>query len=368
MRSVWHWIGVATLCTACSPANYYAQSVEGHLGVLSHQESIDDLLQDLRTPAVLKQKLTRVVAVREFASRALGLPDNDSYRTYSDIKRQYVVWNVFATPRYSLTPMKWCFMVVGCVNYRGYYSESEAREFALQLEKDGNDVYVGGVPAYSTLGWLADPVLNTMIDWSETHIASRIFHELAHQKVFIKDDTEFNESFATAVERIGVLFWLRSRPDADTAIANYLTNLEKREEFLALINLTRTALRDLYALPLTPEELESAKQLVFRHLREHSNELQQQGSLPAHYADWFKQPVNNARFVVTAAYEDHIPAFTSLFAHAGHRWPEFYRQAAKLSRLDTPRRHDKLRQLENSAVQFQAFAHALDLIKTAQAK
>ncbi|MDH4274842.1 MAG: aminopeptidase [Gammaproteobacteria bacterium] len=365
MRSVWHWVGITAFCAGCSPANYYAQSVEGHLGVLSHQESIDELLHDLHTPPALKQKLTRVVAVRDFASKTLGLPDNDSYRTYSDIKRNYVVWNVFATPRYSLAPIKWCFMVVGCVNYRGYYSESEAREFARALEKEGNDVYVDGVPAYSTLGWLADPVLNTMIDWSDTQIASLIFHELAHQVVFIKDDTEFNESFATAVARIGLLYWLRNRPDADAATERYLAGLETRQEFLGMLNHTRAALQDLYALPLTQEEIESAKQLAFRHLREGFDEMQKQGVLPAHYADWFKQPLSNARFVVTSAYEDHIPAFTELFARSGYRWSEFYRQAAKLSRLDAPLRHEKMRQLQYAAKLFPSFARSLEVMKTA---
>src|SRR5262249_15521937 len=186
--------------SSCTSIAYYAQAVSGHLEVMWHAARVEGRLHEADTPAALKEKLARALVIRDFASRELGLPDNDSYRRYADLGRQYVLWNVFAAPEFSVSPIQSCFPFAGCVSYRGFYSEDVAKDYADALAKEGDDVHVGGVTAYSTLGWFSDPVLSTFINYPEPEVARIVFHELAHQVAYIKGDTMFNESFAVAVE------------------------------------------------------------------------------------------------------------------------------------------------------------------------
>lgn len=205
-----HWgklILVALFCTtlvACESISYYSQAVNGQLFLLRHRQDIQDLIDDAATPVELGDKLAVVLSIREFAEQSLGLPVQGNFATYVDLQRQFVVWNVFATPEFSMGPVTWCYPIAGCVSYRGYFDESDARTFADKTRQDGFDVYVGGVAAYSTLGWFDDSLLNTVIGREDYQLASLIFHELAHQQVYVKGDTDFNESFATAVEREGL--------------------------------------------------------------------------------------------------------------------------------------------------------------------
>ena len=231
---------LALLALCVSAGCYLTQAAVGQLEINQKRRPIAAVLADPKVSAELKAQLNLIVRLRDFASRSLALPDNQSYRTYADLKRSYVVWNVFATPEFSVAPLKWCFPVAGCVAYRGYFHEAAARNFALELEARGNDVLIGGVPAYSTLGHFADPVLNTMTGWNEAELASLLFHELAHQVVYAKNDSGFNEAFATTVEREGVRRWfadqgdqgalaqLQSRAKRQARVAKLLTDARER--------------------------------------------------------------------------------------------------------------------------------------------
>ena len=247
------------LCfSGCSQLGYYAQSVRGQVNLWRREAPIETVVADGATPQALKEKLALTLNIREFASRELALPRNDSYRRYADLQRPYVVWNVFATPAFSTQPVQWCFVMAGCVSYRGYFSQDDAKDFAAQAAKTGNDVFVGGVPAYSTLGWFSDPVLNTFVHYPPAELARIVFHELAHQVVYVKDDTVFNESFAVVVEREGLRRWLvvhGSEADRDT----HERMQRYRADFVALIQAQRAKLDTLYAKGGTPETLREAK-------------------------------------------------------------------------------------------------------------
>ncbi len=226
-------------------ADYYWQGASGQLDILARSKPIHEVIGE-SPDAALRQRLARVQEIRAFASRELGLPDNASYTKYADLGRPFVVWNVFAAPELSLTPRQWCFPIAGCVSYRGYFSESEARAEAARLQAAGDDVWVSGVPAYSTLGYFDDPVLSTFVRWPDVEVARMVFHELAHQVVYVKDDTQFNESFAVAVEEAGVERWLLLQGNAQLD-AQYLRSGRLRAVFRDLTRETRADLARIYA-------------------------------------------------------------------------------------------------------------------------
>ena len=241
-------MAVATFAAGCSALDYYAQSIEGHFAMLRAARPIPEIVSDPSTAESLKQRLQRAERIRAFASSELALPENQSYRSYADLQRPFVVWNVFATPELSLELKQWCYPVVGCAGYRGYFERTMAEEAAEQLRAEGYEVNVTGVPAYSTLGWFADPLLNTFIGGTEGQLAGLIFHELAHQVVFVGGDTTFNESFATAVEREGVRRWLAANGDDASRMA-YAEFAQRRHEFLNLLLQYRGLLFENYQGP-----------------------------------------------------------------------------------------------------------------------
>ncbi|RUT92289.1 aminopeptidase, partial [Mesorhizobium sp. M7A.T.Ca.US.000.02.2.1] len=205
---------MASGVTGCTSISYYAQSVQGHLRIMTARQDVGKLIEDPSTPKALRARMASASAIRQFATDELALPDNNSYRSYVDIGRDSVTWAVFAAPAFSLTPRTWCFPVFGCVPYRGYFSRKSATETAVELQGQGMDIYVTGITAYSTLGWSSDPLLSTMFGQDETYLAALVFHELAHQRVYVHDDSAFNEAFAVAVETTGVKKWLRATGDA----------------------------------------------------------------------------------------------------------------------------------------------------------
>lgn len=344
------WLGAAAVISllmvtsGCATIGYYGQSIKGHLGVMAKAEPIEELVNDARTPPALKTKLQEVLAIRAFASGYLALADNGSYRSYADIGRPYVVWNVFAAPELSLQPKQWCFLIVGCVRYRGYYSRENAEDFAAGLRTEGYDIYVSGVPAYSTLGWFDDPVLNTMLGWSDVRLAGLIFHELAHQELFIKGDTAFNESFATAVEQVGVLRWLAAEKGPQ-AIANYQKRLHRRSQFEELIQGTRGRLQSLYESELSDAEKRAGKQRILEQMRNRYARLKADWGGYTGYDPWFEAPLNNARFAAVSAYGQYVPAFLALLRHKGGDLEAFYEAARRLGRLEPEERQAKLERL-----------------------
>ncbi len=337
------------LLAACESLQYYSQAVSGQLYILSHRKPIARLLQDPLTSPALKSKLESITRINAFAASRLQLPLGSSYSTYVDLQRPYVVWNVFAAPEFSLQPLVWCYPVAGCVSYRGYFNEEKAQEFAQTLEEEGNDVFVGGVAAYSTLGWFSDPVLNTIINRDEHQLAGLIFHELAHQVVFIPGDTEFNESFATTVEREGLQRWLASIDAAPETHAQLTTQINeqvlRQEQFVALVQATVADLNVLYAEPLAEAEKRLAKEQRIARLRDEYATLKTQWQGYAGYDAWFARDLNNAQLGTVVTYNKLVPAFTAMLREANGDFPLFYQNVMQLKQLDSLQRHQQLQAL-----------------------
>ena len=329
------------LLGSCANVAYYFQSVSGQLEVWQRERPIAEILNDADISMPLKQRLETVVRVREFASRELGLPDNRSYRSYADVQRPYVVWNVFAAPEFSVKPVKWCFMFVGCVNYRGYFSEGDANQYAGELTAGGYDVHVGGVAAYSTLGWFPDPVLNTVIHYTTPRLARLIFHELAHQVAFAPGDTVFNESFAVAVEREGIRRWLERNGNAQDKAA-YAVSLSRREDFIALVLAYHGKLDALYRSGIPRDEMRARKRRLFEDMTADYRKLKEKWGGFSGYDRWFGRGLNNAQVASIAVYTQMVPAFEALLAQSGGDLPEFYRRVRGLAAQPKPERNRAL--------------------------
>ena len=317
----------------CGNVAYYAQAVGGHFEVMRAVRPIGDVIGDPASDPVLRKQLEGVQAIREFASRELGLPDNNSYRSHADIGRPYVVWNVFAAPEFSLQPKSWCMLMVGCVSYRGYYAREDAERLAADLRAEGYDTHVGGVAAYSTLGWFDDPVLNTFMSRGTLEVARIVFHELAHQVVFVKDDTPFNESFAAAVENEGVRRWT-----ADSASSGQRAAFEaqraRKAAFAGLMQDYRKKFQTLYATEDTSDQLRHAKAGLIEALRRDYAGLKAALGGHAGYDKLLGAEFNNATLVSFSVYSEWVPAFEALLTQENHDLPRFYRRVAALAALD----------------------------------
>jgi len=321
---------------------YYMQAMRGQFEVMHSRQPIPEVLADEESPDDLKKRLTIVLEARDFAVDELLLPDNQSYRSYADLGREYVVWNVFAAPEFSLEPKTWCFPVAGCVAYRGYFVEESARRKARSLGDDGFDVVVGGVAAYSTLGKFADPVLNTMMHWTDVQLVSTIFHELAHQKLYIKGDTAFNESFATAVADIGITRWMDGRAE-ETSVARLRENRVLRQAVLTLVGATRVELKTLYGSDLDDARMRLKKQEVLDALSAAAGRLlEDRGS---GVGNWLAAPLNNARLASLGLYEAHQGAFKAILRDCNEELACFYAETEKLAALAQDARKLRLDQM-----------------------
>ncbi len=328
----------------CSTLDYYAQSIHGHFAMLSAARPIPEIVADPAIKEPLKQRLQRAERIRAFASSELALPENRSYRSYADLQRPFVVWNVFATPELSLELKQWCYPVVGCAAYRGYFERTAAERAADQLRTEGFEVNVAGVPAYSTLGWFADPLLNTFIGGTEGQLAGLIFHELAHQVVFVGGDTTFNESFATAVEREGVRRWLTEHGDEKSRQA-YADFSQRRREFLNLLLQYRGLLFENYGSRQSDEVKRERKQQLFAMLKDAYAQLRASWGGFAGYDRFFAQDLTNAHLASIGAYNDLVPAFDALLAQTGGDFPRFYQEVKRLAGLPKERRDDSLQSM-----------------------
>ena len=328
---------VVALIAAAASGCYLLQSVEGQLSLMSRREPIDRVIADSATPAPLRRQLESVAAIRDFASRQLDLPDNGSYRSYADVGRRYVVWNVVAAPEFSVEPREWCYPIVGCVAYRGYFAEGQARSYADKLRIEGHDVAVGGVAAYSTLGHFDDPVLNTMMDWSDVELAAIIFHELTHQLVYVADDSAFNEALATTVEEEGVQRWL-SAQGRTADLDAHRREQERNLEVIGLLGETRATLRALYAGGLPAPQMREKKHAAFAALRSSFDALKAQWGGHAPFESWFAGDLNNAHLASIATYFDCVPGFRRELAATGGDLPAFYARVRALAKLDPEKR------------------------------
>ena len=334
---------------------YYWQSVQGHARLLQAARPLDEWIANESTPAPLRARLQLAQRARHFAVQELGLPDNASYRSYADLGRSAAVWNVVAAPPYALELHRWCFPFTGCIGYRGYFQEADAQAEGARLAAQGLEVDVYGVPAYSTLGYLdwagGDPLLNTFIGWPEGEFVRLLFHELAHQVVYAQGDTLFNESFATAVERLGTERWLatQARPEVRQAFA---ASEERRQAFRALTRATRARLAEIYEQNKAPahdsQALNAMKSGAMQDFRARYAVLRErwlaQGARVEGYDRWVAQ-ANNASFAAQAAYDAWVPAFEALFAQQGQRWDAFYDAVRHLAALPQDERHARLRAL-----------------------
>ena len=320
---------------------YLVQAARGQWEVMRERRPIAVVLADESTPEELRRKLSEVSAARDFASRELHLPDNDSYRTYADLGRPYVVWNVVAVPEFSVEPHRWCFPIAGCVAYRGYFSERQARAFADSLRKRGYDVLVGGVPAYSTLGRFADPVLNTMLRYGDGELAAIIFHELAHQLVYVPGDSEFNEAFAVAVEQEGIRRWMHQQGREDL-LGRYMTHHARQKEYIALFIRRRKELAKLYASDLPAQDKRERKRAVLAQLEADMRELERRHGVPSPYGGWLSEGLNNAHLASVATYFDCVPGFERLLASQDNDLERFYSEVRRLAKLSRAERHQQL--------------------------
>jgi predicted aminopeptidase len=336
-------VGAVCLGSGCSTLGYYGQAVQGHLDLMDRARPVSDWLTEPDTPAPLRERLQLTQQLRDFAIGELKLPDNRSYRSYADLQRDAAVWNVVATPELSLQLRTWCFPVMGCVGYRGYFDRTQAQALADTLKGEGLEVNVYGVPAYSTLGWSnwlgGDPLLSTFVRWPEGELARLIFHELAHQVAYAADDTAFNESFATAVERLGSQRWLATRP---AARAEYERQSRQREDFRALMQRQRERLQALYASALDDGAKRSRKaELMVQWRAEYETLKRDRWGGFAGY-DGSIARANNASFAVQAAYNDGVPAFEALFERQGRDFTRFYAEVQRLAALPKAERRAAL--------------------------
>jgi predicted aminopeptidase len=321
---------LALVVGSCSSLGYLSQSIWGHTRILAERRSIERLLQDEATPAPLQRQLQKVLEIRQFASHELHLPDNGSYRSYAEIERPYVVWNVVAAPELSVDPLLWCFPVVGCVSYRGYFSQRKAERFADRLRRRGYDVDTSGVTAYSTIGWFRDPVLSTFIERPDAELAGLIFHELAHQVVYVKDDTTFNESFATFVEQDGVRRWLTSVGRA-AEIAAYERGRDREAELTALLLRFRARLEGVFNQDRADDWKRRRKSEILADLRDGYEAFKRDWDGFAGYDDWFSQELNNADLASVGAYHELVPAFRRLLAQQGGDLARFFDEVRRLA-------------------------------------
>ena len=335
------WLALVT--TACSTLGYYSQSIIGHLNVMQRRQPIENLLDSGTISPELKARLLAVQSMRRFASTVLGLPDNGSFSHYADLERPYAVWNVFAAPELSLELNEWCYPFAGCVTYRGYFSEDKASAKAGQLRILGFDTYYGGVAAYSTLGWFDDPLLNTVTGYSDTQLAGLIFHELAHQQLYIPGDTLFNEGFATAVKHAGVQRWLEQQADP-VMTSDYAAHRRHQEAFYALVARTRAQLEEIYASELPDSDKRRLKKHYLDAMRTEYVRQQRSGDMDNGYDTWFGGELNNARLGAVNAYQAYVPLFEGLFANSGGDFAVFYQRAAVIGALPGPERLMRLRQ------------------------
>jgi predicted aminopeptidase len=322
----------------CAGPGYYSQAVAGQWRLMRDRVSIDEVLMDPQTDSLRADQLRHVRQILEFAESELQLPAGDSYDSFVATGRKAVVWNVVAAPEFSLSPRKWCFIVAGCVPYRGYFDQNDAVRFSQKLQGKGLDSTVSPAAAYSTLGWFSDPLLDTMLRRSGWQLAAYLFHELAHRKLYVRGDTNFNEAYARQVERIGIEAWLREKKHANDR--EQWSKAEKAAgEFQKLLTGTREDLVGLYTSGISREQMRLHKQEILDALRIAYGSLRdQQWNGHDYFGAWFDQPINNASIALLQSYEGGRCAFHRLFNEAAQSPAQFHSLAEKMGSLDQEER------------------------------
>ena len=331
-------IAVAGPISGCASPAYYAQAISGHMKLMRSRVPISEVLQQPDTDPELARRLEQANAIREFAKHELGLSENANYRQYAYTGRQAVTWNVVAAPELSLQAKTWCFPVAGCVSYRGYFNQDNAEKFAIRMKEKSFDVMITPAVAYSTLGWFEDPLTDTMLQYSDAQLAGIMFHELAHEKLYVKSDTAFSEAFAGFVEETGVQLWLENTEQSEQ-LELWKARKQAAWDFSRLLQDAKQQLQDVYMSTMTREEKLQSKQLFFQKLgRSYENLVQHEWNGIDYYAVWMTGNLNNAHLALMNSYEGGNCAFSDLYSEAGHDLETFYRLAEEKARLDSTQR------------------------------
>jgi len=333
--------GLLLLLSGCSEIRYYRQSAGGQLDIIHRRAPIGELVEDETQDPQLRARLQRVAQFRTFAIERMSLPETGSYTGYADLERDYVVKSLFAAPEFSVELHQWCYPVVGCASYRGYFDTELLANDDELFRAQGFDTYIALIPAYSTLGWFDDPILNTVIEWPDPQLAGLIFHELAHQKLYVEGDTVFNESFATAVEQAGVELWLEES-DNTALISHYQTRRARQRKVVELIEQTRGELDELYRQDMNRNTMRRAKQQQLEMAQKRYRALRGKWENDPGYDDWFAGELNNAKLGSVSAYHACVDAFLALLGEEKYNFDAFYQRAATISALDPPARRERM--------------------------
>jgi len=323
---------MAVFFSGCAELQYYGHAISGQLEVMSKRRSISEVIEDPDTKPVVVKKLKSVERMHAFAISDLSLPDSDSFRSYSDVERDYVLWNVFATPELSLAAKQWCYPFFGCLNYRSYFEKAYAESIANELEQEGWDVHIAPSPAYSTRGFFADPIYNPMLRYDDLTLAGILFHELAHEQVYFKNDSELNESFAVAVQNEGVRRWLGHEKRPQYYI-DYKTDQQREEQFISLLLTYRDKLNTVYKSSQYDDEKRSQKKHLLARLRREYFSLKEQWAGYEGYDHWFNKPLNNARLAPIGTYHGYVDTFSTLLQQCDNVLEVFYKEAEKVSEM-----------------------------------
>ncbi len=334
-------MGSCLLLSGCSEIRYYQQSVGGQLDIIHRRAPIGELVEDETRDPQLRARLQRVAQFRTFAIERMSLPETGSYTGYADLERDYVVKSLFAAPEFSVELHQWCYPVVGCASYRGYFDTELLANDDELFRAQGFDTYIALIPAYSTLGWFDDPILNTVIEWPDPQLAGLIFHELAHQKLYVEGDTVFNESFATAVEQAGVELWLEES-DNTALISHYQTRRARQRKVVELIEQTRGELDELYRQDMNRNTMRRAKQQQLEMAQKRYRALRGKWENDPGYDDWFAGELNNAKLGSVSAYHACVDAFLALLGEEKYNFDAFYQRAATISALDPQARRERM--------------------------
>ena len=321
------------LLSGCSDLGYYWDMTRGHLTLMNERVDIDDMLEQPDLDTELRQRLLLVQQIRAFSVDRLALPESDSYSNYVQLDRPYVLQNLFAATEFSTQLHRWCYPIVGCTSYRGYYDEERLNEYVIQLKTQGFDTHIGYVPAYSTLGWFDDPVLSSFIDWPDYRLAGLLFHELTHQRVYIDDDTQFNESLAVAVQLAGTELWLKS-VHMDTQMGEFKRWIEYRRRVVALIGQTREKLSQLYISKTSDAIKRDKKQEIFAASREDYSVIAENMSFKGGFRNWFSGELNNAKIGSVSVYNTHAPAFLAMISALDYDFAAFFKMAQEIGAMD----------------------------------
>lgn len=325
------------LLTGCANLGYYWHTAKGHLAIMDKRVDIDDLIQNPETDAKLRQRLELVKEIRQFSIERLALPESDSYTSFAQLDRPYALQNLFAAPEFSTQLVTWCYPFAGCTTYRGFYEQHRLDDFVEGLKIDNHDIHIGRVPAYSTLGWFDDPVLSSFINWPDHRLAGLLFHELTHQKVYVDDDSKFNESLATAVQQVGIRLWLLAHGENDN-LDQFNRSLLYRRDVVLLIEDTRDQLSDMYKNEESSESKRLQKQQVLMRLREKYEDVATAHNYRDGFANWFSSELNNAKLASVSTYNALVPAFVKMIEAQDNDFDAFFEYVQTIGDLNKDKR------------------------------